>query len=136
MGNKATQPRSFNTIRRSQTKVRAQRRKTQRIVLLAMFATVALILVSLLALGGFAASIAIFTGNALYLAVIGACFVFSVISVILQVIYYKATGGKRIFLMAPVHHHFQEKGYSESRISYAYFTVTAILGGICILMAL
>lgn len=54
MGNKATQPRSFNTIRRSQTKVRAQRRKTQRIVLLAMFATVALILVSLLALGGFA----------------------------------------------------------------------------------
>ena len=54
MGNKATQPRSFNTIRRSQTKVRAQRRKTQRIVLLAMFATVALILVALLVLGGFA----------------------------------------------------------------------------------
>ena len=55
MGNKATQPRSFNTIRRSQTKVRAQRRRTQRVVLLAMFATVALILVSLLVLGGFAA---------------------------------------------------------------------------------
>lgn len=54
MGNKATQPRSFNTIRRSQTKVRAQRRQTQRVVLLAMFATVALILVSLLVLGGFA----------------------------------------------------------------------------------
>ena len=54
MGNKATQPRSFNTIRRSQTKVRAQRRQTQRVVLLAMFATVALILVALLVLGGFA----------------------------------------------------------------------------------
>ena len=54
MGNKATQPRSFNTIRRSQTKVRAKRRITQRIVLLAMFATVALILVSVLVLGGFA----------------------------------------------------------------------------------
>ena len=55
MGNKATQqPRSFNTIRRSQTKVRAKRRMTQRIVLLAMFATVALILISLLVLGGFA----------------------------------------------------------------------------------
>ena len=54
MGNKATQqPRSFNTIRRSQTKVRAKRRMTQRIVLLAMFATVALILISLLVLGGF-----------------------------------------------------------------------------------
>ena len=54
MGNKATQPRSFNTIRRSQTKARAQRRRTQRVVLLAIFATVALILVSLLVLGGFA----------------------------------------------------------------------------------
>ncbi len=59
MGNKATQPRSFNTIRRSQTKVRAKRRTTQRIVLLAMFATVALILVSLLVLGGFAIANAI-----------------------------------------------------------------------------
>lgn len=55
MGNKATQPRSFNTIRRSQSKVRAQRRKTQRIVLLAIFATVALILLSVLVLGGFLA---------------------------------------------------------------------------------
>ena len=60
MGNKATQqPRSFNTIRRSQTKVRAKRRMTQRIVLLAMFATVALILISLLVLGGFAIANAI-----------------------------------------------------------------------------
>ncbi len=59
MGNKATPPRSFNTIRRSQTKVRAKRRTTQRIVLLAMFATVALILVSLLVLGGFAIANAI-----------------------------------------------------------------------------
>ena len=54
MGNKATQPRSFNTIRRSQTKARAKRRKIQRVVLLAMFATIALILLSLLVLGGFA----------------------------------------------------------------------------------
>ncbi len=54
MGNKATQPRSFNTIRRSQTKARAKRRKIQRVVLLAMFSTIALILVSLLVLGGFA----------------------------------------------------------------------------------
>lgn len=54
MGNKATQPRSFNTIRRSQTKVRAKRRQTQRVLLLAMFATVALILVALLVFGGFA----------------------------------------------------------------------------------
>ena len=59
MGNKATQPRSFNTIRRSQTKVRAQRRRTQHVLLLAMFATVALILVALLVLGGFAIANAI-----------------------------------------------------------------------------
>lgn len=89
-----------------------------------------------LSLGGFAAAIALFSGNALYLPIIGACFVFSVISVILQVIYYKATKGKRIFLMAPAHHHFQEKGYSENRISYAYFVVTAFLGAVCILNGL
>lgn len=86
-----------------------------------------------LALGGFAASIGIFTGNALYIAVIGLPFVFSVVSVIIQVAYYKATGGKRIFLMSPIHHHFQEKGYSESKISYAYFLVSCVLGAVCVL---
>jgi len=86
-----------------------------------------------LALGGFAAAIATFSGNALYVTILGFCFVLSVISVILQVIYYKVTGGKRIFLMAPIHHHFQKKGYSESRISYAYFAVTLLLGAVCLL---
>ena len=89
-----------------------------------------------LALGGFAAAIATFSGNALYILILGACFVFSVISVLLQVIYYKATGGRRIFLMAPVHHHFQQKGYSETRISYAYFTVTLLLGTLCVIALL
>ncbi len=89
-----------------------------------------------LSLGGFAAAISVLTGNTLYLAVLGSCFVFSVISVILQVIYYKATGGKRIFLMAPVHHHFQKKGYSECKISYAYFTVTLLLGLVSIVRML
>ena len=85
-----------------------------------------------LALGGFGAAIASFTGNGLYLAVVGVCFVFSVISVIIQVIYYKVTHGKRVFLMSPIHHHFQQKGYSESRISYAYFVVTLLLGTLCV----
>lgn len=85
-----------------------------------------------LALGGFAASIASFSGNALYLPILGICFVFSVISVMVQVIYYKATHGKRVFLMAPLHHHFQEKGHSESRIAYVYFLLTLVLAGICI----
>ena len=85
-----------------------------------------------LSLGGFAAGIAIFSGNALYVAVLGAVFAFSVITVMMQVIYYKVTKGKRIFLMAPIHHHFQEKGYSETKISYAYFVVTLLLGISCI----
>lgn len=85
-----------------------------------------------LALGGFAASIAIFTQNALYILLMGVMFVFSVISVILQVIYYKATKGKRIFLMAPAHHHFQEKGFSETKIAYVYFLITLLLGTLCI----
>lgn len=89
-----------------------------------------------LALGGFASCIAVFTGNTLYILVVGIAFVVSVISVLLQVIYYKATGGKRIFLMAPIHHHFQEKGYSESKISYAYFLITLFLGSVCVLTAL
>lgn len=89
-----------------------------------------------LALGGFAAAIATFSGNAFYLVVVGFCFVISVISVIIQVIYYKVTHGKRVFLMAPIHHHFQQKGYSESRISYAYFVITALLGLLCIFTAL
>ena len=89
-----------------------------------------------LALGGFAASIACFTGNALYIAVIGVCFEISVISDIIQVIYYKVTHGKRVFLMAPFHHHLQKKGYSESHISYAYFVITLAIGLLCICAAL
>ncbi len=80
-----------------------------------------------LSLGGFAASIALFSGNALVIPVLGGAFVLSSISVILQVIYYKRTG-KRIFLMAPIHHHFQEKGYSEAKIAYTYAALTAVAG--------
>ncbi len=85
-----------------------------------------------LSLGGFAASIALFTGNALVIPIAGAAFVLSSISVILQVIYYKKTG-KRIFRMAPIHHHFQEKGYSEAKISYTYAVLTAVLSATLLL---
>ena len=80
-----------------------------------------------LSLGGFAASCALFTGNVLAIPFAGVMFVLSSISVIMQVIYYKKTG-KRIFLMAPIHHHFQQKGYAEGKIAYAYAVVTAIMG--------
>ena len=85
-----------------------------------------------LGLGGFAASICLFSGGALYLAILGLPFVLSSVSVILQVGYFKATKGKRIFKMSPIHHHFQQLGYSESKISYAYFIVTVLLGIICL----
>ena len=80
-----------------------------------------------LSLGGFAASAALLTGNVLAIPFAGIMFVLSSISVIMQVIYYKKTG-KRIFLMAPIHHHFQQKGHTEGKIAYAYAVVTALMG--------
>lgn len=88
-----------------------------------------------LSLGGFAACVGIFSGNLIYIAVVGFVFVLSSISVIIQVIYYKKTG-RRVFLMAPIHHHFQQKGYSENKISYCYGLVTTLLGLFCILALL
>ncbi len=85
-----------------------------------------------LSLGGFAAAAALFSGNALMIPVVGGMFVLSSISVILQVIYYKKTG-RRIFLMAPVHHHFQEKGYTEAKIVFAYSAFTAVAGAAVLL---
>ena len=86
-----------------------------------------------LGLGGFAAAVAVFSGNALYVAILGIMFVVSGISVILQVIYYKRTGGRRLFLMAPLHHHFQQKGYGEAKIAFAYSVITAAAGLLCLL---
>lgn len=85
-----------------------------------------------LSLGGFAACCALFTGNALVIPIAGIMFVLSSISVIIQVIYYKKTG-KRVFLMAPLHHHFQEKGYSEAKIAYVY-TVVTLMAGMALLL--
>lgn len=85
-----------------------------------------------LALGGFISCLSVFTENSLYVPILGITFVLSGISVILQVIYYKRTS-KRIFLMAPVHHHFQMKGYTECKISYCYFLVTCLVGIICLI---
>lgn len=79
-----------------------------------------------LAIGGFIASISIFGGNMLFIPFFGITFVASGISVILQVLHFKRTG-RRIFLMAPLHHHFQHKGYSESKIAFCYKLVTLLV---------
>ncbi len=80
-----------------------------------------------LALGGFISCVSVFSGNSLYIPLLGIMFVISGISVIIQVIYYKRTR-RRIFLMAPVHHHFQMKGHTECKITYAYFAITCLVG--------
>ena len=88
-----------------------------------------------LALGGLIACLCIFSKLVLLIPIIGACFVASSVSVILQVCYYKLTK-KRIFLMAPLHHHFEKKGMNETRIAVIYIVVTTILGVGCILLTL
>ena len=80
-----------------------------------------------LALGGLIASVSIFSENTLFIPFLGIMFVCSGISVVLQVIYFKKTK-KRIFLMAPLHHHFQHKGYTESKISFVYSLITFLMG--------
>ena len=80
-----------------------------------------------LSLGGFIGAISIFTSNSMFIPVIGIMFVLSSISVIIQVIYYKKTK-KRVFLMAPLHHHFQLKGRTETQITYCYTLITALMG--------
>ncbi len=86
-----------------------------------------------LSLGGAMAAVMLFSGNVFYIPVMGIMFVLSGISVILQVIHYKRTK-KRIFLMAPLHHHFQHKGYNESKIAYAYSFITLIVGLSCLMI--
>lgn len=85
-----------------------------------------------LALGGLISCISVFTGNALYIPVVGIMFAVSGISVIIQVIYYKRTR-RRVFLMAPLHHHFQMEGFTECKIAYAYSLLTALVGIICLI---
>lgn len=82
-------------------------------------------------LGGFIACSGIICGNALFIPIIGVTFVASSVSVIMQVAHFKRTK-KRIFLMAPYHHHLEYKGYSESKICYFYKIATLITGAACL----
>ncbi len=84
-----------------------------------------------LALGGFIASVACLTGLELLLPILGIMFVLTALSDIIQVLYFKKTR-KRIFLMAPLHHHFEKKGVHENRIVAIYLFVTAMMGCICL----
>jgi len=81
-----------------------------------------------LALGGALGGVAIIIKQEMLLAIVGGIFVMEVISVILQVGYFKISHGKRIFLMAPFHHHFEKKGWHEPKIVVRFWIVSIILG--------
>lgn len=85
-----------------------------------------------LAIGGFLASIMTFTRLELLILIIGLMYVITAVSDILQVLHYKRTK-RRIFLMAPLHHHFQKKGVHENRIVFTYFVITLMLGTACLI---
>ncbi len=79
-----------------------------------------------LALGGALGAIAVATKHEIVLAIVGGLFVVEALSVIIQVAYFKRTG-KRVFLMAPIHHHYEKKGWSESQIVIRFWIIALIL---------
>ena len=80
-----------------------------------------------LALGGFVVSTAYMMQMPLFILIVGLIYLVEVLSVIIQVTYFKKTGGKRIFRMAPIHHHFELGGWSETRVVAVFSITTAIL---------
>lgn len=81
-----------------------------------------------LAIGGALASTAILTGTPIFLALAGIIYVAETLSVMIQVIYFKKTG-KRVFLMAPLHHHYEHKGWNEIKV-VTIFTIVTILSSV------
>lgn len=79
------------------------------------------------ALGGFISSMAIILRMPLFLVIVGVVYIVEALSVILQVAYFKITHGKRILKMAPLHHHFELCGLSETKIVAVFYFVTAIV---------
>lgn len=88
-----------------------------------------------LALGGFVAAAGVVSGMELYIPIFGFIYMIEVISVIIQVTYFKKTHGKRFFKMAPIHHHFELLGNSETRIVAAFTIVTMLLSAVSFLGA-
>jgi phospho-N-acetylmuramoyl-pentapeptide-transferase len=79
-----------------------------------------------LAMGGFIGYVAIVTRQELMLFIVGGIFVIEAMSVILQVSYFKLTGGKRLFRMSPIHHHFHLKGWPETKVVVRFWLIAII----------
>ena len=90
--------------------------------------------VGALGLGSAIATVSILTKSEFLLAIAGGVFVFETISVIMQVAYFRATGGKRLFLKAPFHHHLEEKGLDEPKIVVRMWIVSALLAIVSVAM--
>ena len=80
-----------------------------------------------LALGGFVAGAAYMMQMPLFILLVGLIYLVEVLSVIIQVSYFKISHGRRIFKMAPIHHHFELCGWSETRVVAVFSVVTAIM---------
>lgn len=89
-----------------------------------------------LALGATLGTVALMTGQWLLLPVVGIIFVAEALSDILQVLYFKATKGKRIFKMAPIHHHFELKGWSEVQVTLRFWFIAMLAAMLGVALAL
>ena len=80
-----------------------------------------------LPLGAVLGTVAVITKQELVLILVGGLFVAETLSVIFQVVYFRLTGGQRIFRMAPIHHHFELKGWAESKVTVRFWIIAIIL---------
>jgi phospho-N-acetylmuramoyl-pentapeptide-transferase len=80
-----------------------------------------------LAIGAMLGMISLITKHELVLVIVGGLFVAETLSVMLQVAYFRYSGGKRIFLMAPLHHHFEKKGWPESKVVIRFWIISLVL---------
>ena len=85
-----------------------------------------------LPLGGVIGYVAIVTRQELMLFIVGGVFVIEIISVILQVAYFKGSGGKRLFRIAPIHHHFQLGGWTETQTVTRFWLLSAFFAAIAL----
>ena len=84
--------------------------------------------VGALALGGVLGTVALATKQEFLLAIAGGIFVVEALSVIIQVSFFKVSNGKRVFKMAPLHHHFELKGWPEPKVIVRFWILSLILG--------
>ena len=99
----------------------------KKIIIGVVIVIIAIIGIGAFALGGFVSAVAIILKMPLFLLIVGLVYVLESLSVILQVCYFKITHGKRIFKMAPFHHHFELCGWSETKVVGVFYFVTAIM---------